>query len=100
MNPVTWLFRVLIRGYQLFISPVLPGGCRFYPGCSAYALEAIEVHGPLKGAWLGLKRIGRCHPWNAGGLDPVPKARTHTHHHETHGHHRSQDTCGHTEHNV
>lgn len=67
-----WLLRALIRAYQLFISPLLGPRCRFYPTCSHYALEAIEVHGALKGSWLALRRVLRCHPWNAGGLDPVP----------------------------
>lgn len=67
-----WLLRALIRGYQLFISPLLGPRCRFYPTCSHYALEAIEVHGALKGSWLALKRVLRCHPWHPGGLDPVP----------------------------
>jgi putative membrane protein insertion efficiency factor len=61
-----------IRIYRKFISPLKPATCRFYPTCSAYALEAIEVHGPLKGSWLAAKRIARCHPFHPGGLDPVP----------------------------
>jgi putative membrane protein insertion efficiency factor len=61
-----------IRVYRKFISPLKPATCRFYPTCSAYALEAIEVHGPLKGSWLAARRIARCHPFNPGGLDPVP----------------------------
>lgn len=67
-----WLLRGLIRGYQLFISPLLGPRCRFYPTCSHYALEAIETHGALHGSWLALRRVLRCHPWNPGGLDPVP----------------------------
>ena len=63
---------VLIRGYQRFISPALPPACRFTPSCSQYALEAIERHGALAGGWLAAKRVARCHPWNAGGDDPVP----------------------------
>ncbi len=63
----------LIRAYQLLIIPVLPaGGCRFHPNCSTYAMDAIGRHGPIKGAWLAMKRIGRCHPWGEAGLDPVP----------------------------
>ncbi|WP_042204120.1 membrane protein insertion efficiency factor YidD [Paenibacillus camerounensis] len=61
-----------IRVYRKFISPLKPATCRFYPTCSAYALEAIEVHGPVKGSWLAAKRIARCHPFHPGGLDPVP----------------------------
>lgn len=61
-----------IRVYRKLISPLKPATCRFYPTCSAYTLEAIEVHGPLKGSWLAAKRIARCHPFHPGGLDPVP----------------------------
>lgn len=64
-----------IRVYRKFISPLKPATCRFYPTCSAYALEAIEVHGPLKGSWLAARRIARCHPFHPGGLDPVPPAK-------------------------
>jgi hypothetical protein len=62
----------IIRGYQVAISPLLPASCRYFPSCSAYAVEAIEKYGALKGGWLSLKRIGRCHPFRAGGFDPVP----------------------------
>lgn len=61
-----------IKVYRKYISPLKPATCRFYPTCSAYALEAVEVHGPLKGSWLAAKRIARCHPFHPGGLDPVP----------------------------
>lgn len=64
---------LIIRGYQILISPLLPPNtCRFHPSCSAYAVEAITKWGPLKGSWLALRRIGRCHPWHPGGYDPVP----------------------------
>ncbi|HUW11412.1 MAG TPA: membrane protein insertion efficiency factor YidD [Anaerolineae bacterium] len=66
------LVLALIRFYQRFISPALPPSCRFTPSCSKYSYEAIERYGLLKGSWLGLRRIVRCHPWNAGGHDPVP----------------------------
>lgn len=61
-----------IRFYQLCISPMLPPSCRFQPTCSQYAIEAIRKHGPLKGVWLAVKRILRCHPWGGSGYDPVP----------------------------
>jgi putative membrane protein insertion efficiency factor len=61
-----------IRGYQRFISPLFPPVCRFYPSCSAYTVEALRVHGAARGLWLGVRRIARCHPFNPGGLDPVP----------------------------
>ena len=66
------LLLALIRIYQYVISPILGRRCRFFPSCSEYASEALEKHGALKGARLGLKRISRCHPWNPGGFDPVP----------------------------
>lgn len=62
-----------IRAYQRTLSPLLGPRCRFYPSCSHYALEAIERFGPARGSWLAIKRITRCHPLNAGGLDPVPE---------------------------
>ncbi|MFK7804831.1 MAG: membrane protein insertion efficiency factor YidD [Anaerolineae bacterium] len=68
----------IIRGYRRFISPLFPPSCRFYPTCSAYGLEAIETHGLLKGGWLTVRRVGRCHPFTEGGYDPVPP---HNHNH-------------------
>ena len=65
----------LVRGYQLLLSPMLGSSCRFEPTCSAYALQALERHGAAAGTYLTLRRIGRCHPWCDGGLDPVPQAR-------------------------
>ena len=62
----------VIRAYQLVISPALPPSCRFYPSCSEYALQAIAKYGAMKGMWLGVRRIARCHPFHPGGYDPVP----------------------------
>ncbi len=64
---------LLVRLYQRLISPALPPSCRFYPSCSAYAVEALERHGALRGTFLAVKRIGRCHPFHPGGVDPVPE---------------------------
>ncbi|HJD44494.1 MAG TPA: membrane protein insertion efficiency factor YidD [Candidatus Paenalcaligenes intestinipullorum] len=66
-----------IRFYQLAISPWLGKSCRYTPTCSAYTIQAIEQHGGLKGLWLGIKRIARCHPWGGSGQDPVPPNRKH-----------------------
>jgi uncharacterized protein len=62
-----------IRAWRLF-SVHLPPRCRFYPSCSQYAIEALTVHGAVRGSWLAVRRVGRCHPWHDGGLDPVPPA--------------------------
>jgi len=70
--------RFLIRLYQWTLSPWLGGACRFYPSCSNYALEAIELHGAAKGSWLTLKRLSKCHPFHPGGFDPPPCAHGHT----------------------
>ncbi|BFH61644.1 membrane protein insertion efficiency factor YidD [Paenibacillus azoreducens] len=70
------LSRKMVQGpilfYRKYISPLKPPTCRFYPTCSAYAMEAVEVHGALKGSWLAAKRIAKCQPFHPGGLDPVP----------------------------
>lgn len=68
----------LIRGYQHAMSWA-PSRCRFYPSCSQYTLEAVTSHGVVRGLWLGARRIGRCHPWNPGGVDPVPEANVCSH---------------------
>jgi uncharacterized protein len=61
-----------VRGYQVSLSPLLPASCRYHPSCSAYAVEALERHGALRGSWLAARRILRCNPFTAGGFDPVP----------------------------
>jgi len=66
---------LLIRAYQLLISPVLGNNCRFYPSCSHYAHDAIEKYGGIKGAWLAVRRLSRCHPFHPGGYDPVPEKK-------------------------
>lgn len=62
----------LLRGYKRYLSPLLGQHCRFHPSCSDYMREAVELHGTGRGVWLGLKRLGRCHPLHPGGFDPVP----------------------------
>ncbi len=69
---ISFPFLLAIQIYRILISPLFPPSCRFHPTCSAYAYEAIRKYGPLKGGWLALKRISRCHPRNPGGFDPVP----------------------------
>ncbi|MBV9406222.1 MAG: membrane protein insertion efficiency factor YidD [Acidobacteriaceae bacterium] len=64
----------VLHAYKRWLSPLLPSACRFYPTCSEYMADAIAQHGALPGIWLGLKRLGRCHPFHAGGYDPVRKA--------------------------
>lgn len=67
-----WLVLAVIRGYKRFLSPLLPPMCRFEPTCSAYAAEAVEKYGVMRGGWLGVRRLSRCHVFNPGGWDPVP----------------------------
>ncbi len=62
---------LILRGYKLLISPLLPSACRYHPTCSEYMLEAVARYGAVKGTWMGLKRLGRCHPFHEGGYDPV-----------------------------
>lgn len=85
MNIAGTIMRGAIRFYQLFISPLTPGYCRYWPSCSAYGMTAIARHGALKGGWLTLRRILRCHPWGGWGFDPVPGTAQH-------------GTCGHSGH--
>ena len=68
-----------IRAYRLLLSPLLPPACRFYPSCSRYALDALHAHGVLRGGWLALARLVRCHPFHPGGVDPVPPPRARKH---------------------
>jgi uncharacterized protein len=63
---------LLVRLYQRLVSPLLPPACRFYPSCSAYAVQALERHGAIAGSWLTVRRLCRCHPFHPGGIDPVP----------------------------
>jgi len=65
------LILALLGAYKRFLSPLLPGSCRFHPTCSEYMMEAVRRHGTSRGVWMGLKRLARCHPLNPGGLDPV-----------------------------
>ncbi|MGB5622727.1 MAG: membrane protein insertion efficiency factor YidD [Gammaproteobacteria bacterium] len=69
---------ILIRAYQWLLSPFLGQNCRYHPSCSQFAVEAVERHGPIRGTWMALRRVGRCHPWHEGGYDPVPPAVPHT----------------------
>ncbi len=70
------LLLLLIKGYQILLSPMLPKCCRFYPSCSQYTLEAVERFGVAKGLWLGVKRLLKCHPFHPGGYDPVPERKS------------------------
>lgn len=72
MTPLAYVFSLPIRLYRLIGSPFVGMHCRFQPTCSAYALEALEKHGAIKGAWLTIKRLGKCHPWGQSGIDNVP----------------------------
>ncbi len=72
------LFIFLIACYKTLLSPFLGNNCRFYPSCSSYAQDAIETHGAIKGSGLALRRLGKCHPWHEGGVDPVPPCK-HSH---------------------
>lgn len=74
------IFIALVRGYQLIISPFLGSNCRFYPTCSHYMIQAIEQHGGMKGVYLGIRRLSKCHPWHEGGIDPVPSCQNKNQH--------------------
>lgn len=72
MTPLARILAAPVKGYRLIFSPWVGHNCRYQPTCSAYALEALALHGGLKGGWLAARRIGRCHPWGKSGYDPVP----------------------------
>ncbi len=72
MTPLAFVISLPVRAYRLLFSPWVGRGCRYDPTCSAYAMEALEKHGGLKGSWLAAKRVGRCHPWGGHGVDDVP----------------------------
>ena len=78
MSPLARLLALPLRLYRLVVSPLLGQRCRFAPTCSRYALDALECRGALRGSWLAVRRVGRCHPWHPGGHDPVPPARSAT----------------------
>jgi putative membrane protein insertion efficiency factor len=73
MSPMAKVAAVPVRAYKLVISPFLGANCRYQPTCSVYALEALERHGALKGGWLAIRRMARCHPWGGSGIDNVPE---------------------------
>ncbi|GAB2177017.1 membrane protein insertion efficiency factor YidD [Dongia sp. agr-C8] len=79
---LAWIAIVPVRAYQWFISPLLPPSCRFAPTCSAYAIEALQRHGLIRGAYLTTRRLLRCHPWGGSGYDPVPGHEDSEHHHQ------------------
>lgn len=91
-SPLGWVFMGIVRFYQYVVSPLLGPNCRYQPTCSAYAAEAIERFGALKGGWLALRRIGRCHPFGGFGYDPVPKSVGA----ETKGHSGAPDESNHS----
>lgn len=76
-NPVGWLLVALMRAWQL-VPRIDTQRCRFYPSCSAYGITAVQRFGVVRGGWLAIRRLGRCHPWNPGGVDHVPPRTTHT----------------------
>ncbi len=75
-RPLTWLLTALVWLYRLTLGPLLGPRCRFLPTCSAYALEAVALHGPWRGTWLAMRRLARCHPWGSSGYDPVPASHS------------------------
>ena len=81
---MTRLMIAALKLYKLAISPWFGAACRYEPSCSAYAADAIRLHGPIRGAWLGARRIARCHPWGSSGYDPVPQPGSAIHIHRAH----------------
>jgi putative membrane protein insertion efficiency factor len=80
--PVKWMLIGLLKGYRFAISPLYGQVCKYHPTCSAYALEAVTIHGSIKGSWLTVRRIASCHPWAAGGYDPVPGSQSQASQHD------------------
>ncbi len=89
MSIITRFLVAVLRGYQTYVSPALPPSCRFYPTCSAYAMEALQLRGVMVGSWLTLVRLLRCAPWHPGGIDPVPQRRPRP----ARNHHEEQAPC-------
>lgn len=84
MNPAKSIVLLMLRGYKRLLSPLLGTNCRFHPTCSVYAMQAVERFGVLRGGWLAARRIARCHPLSAGGIDPVPEHAISDCRHPTH----------------
>lgn len=78
-SPLAWVLLLPIRFYRAVLSPLIPPSCRFYPSCSAYAVDALTMHGGVRGLYLAVRRVLRCHPWHSGGVDPVPEQFTWRH---------------------
>jgi len=79
-TPVAFVLRILIRGYQILVSPFFASSCRYWPTCSHYAMDAVRQHGAVRGGWLTVRRVARCHPWGGSIYDPVPDAATENRH--------------------
>lgn len=76
MSPLAYIVSLPVRAYRLVLSPWVGANCRYQPTCSAYAMEALEKHGAIRGSWLAARRIARCHPWGGSGVDNVPERNT------------------------